>query len=147
MVARKISRSQLRAFGMGILKRDQEGKCPLCGKTIDLTVKGAKSDYVVDHDHQTGLIRGVLCRGCNGAIGKAEAAIARWGKTGYDYSKIVPFMERMIQYYKKDPYQTIYPDHKTEEERLEIKRQKARRADALRRARAALRKKAKDEST
>lgn len=37
----------------------QDGKCKLCGKDI-----GEK--YLdVDHDHHTGRVRGLLCRGCN----------------------------------------------------------------------------------
>lgn len=34
----------------------QEGRCAICAVTEDL---------VTDHDHQTGLIRGLLCRRCN----------------------------------------------------------------------------------
>jgi hypothetical protein len=34
----------------------QEGRCAICGNPGDL---------VNDHDHQTGLIRGLLCRQCN----------------------------------------------------------------------------------
>lgn len=94
---------------------------------------------MVDHNHLNGLVRGVLCRGCNGALGKMEAAIARWGKTGYNYDRIIEFMEKAIAYYRKDPYPVIYPDHKTEEEKLQIKKQKAARAEALRKARKKLR--------
>lgn len=143
--ARKISRSQLKAYCFKWLKTDQEGKCPICGKTIDLTTAGHKSDYVVDHNHLNGLVRGVLCRGCNGALGKMQAAIARWGKTGYNYDKIIEFMEKAISYYRKDPYPVIYPDHKTEEEKLQIKKQKAARAEALRKARKKLREQEKNE--
>lgn len=68
-----------------------------------------------------------------------QAAIARWGKTGYNYDRIIAFMQKAIEYYKKDPYPVIYPDHKTEEEKLKIKKQKAARAEALRKARKKLR--------
>lgn len=39
----------------------QGGKCPVCGDKL--------SDGCVDHDHQTGRVRGVLCRKCNAALG------------------------------------------------------------------------------
>lgn len=39
--------------------KDQKGKCKLCGKEL-------KDKYLdIDHDHQTGRVRGLLCRGCN----------------------------------------------------------------------------------
>ncbi len=37
-------------------------KCAICG--IDITY-----DYVIDHSHDTGEIRGLLCNACNVAIG------------------------------------------------------------------------------
>jgi hypothetical protein len=37
--------------------------CQLCGGTARL---------VIDHDHATGEIRGVICSGCNGALGWFE---------------------------------------------------------------------------
>ena len=45
----------------------QDGKCAACG-----AAKGnvSRSDhFVVDHDHDTDEIRGLLCHGCNIAIG------------------------------------------------------------------------------
>ncbi len=50
----------------------QRGVCAICGKP---TPQGCLS---VDHDHTTGSVRGLLCRGCNGSLGwleKFEAAI------------------------------------------------------------------------
>jgi hypothetical protein len=43
------------------LIREQEGLCPICLTT--------PKQFVVDHDHQTGRVRGLLCDNCNKAIG------------------------------------------------------------------------------
>lgn len=39
--------------------KKQDGKCALCGKDI------GEAYLDVDHDHKTGRVRGLLCRGCN----------------------------------------------------------------------------------
>lgn len=43
----------------------QEGKCAICGKTS--SENGQK--LAVDHNHETGAIRGLLCSGCNSGLG------------------------------------------------------------------------------
>jgi len=42
----------------------QGGRCPICG---DIPVI-----FVVDHDHRTGAIRGLLCGPCNRALGHLQ---------------------------------------------------------------------------
>jgi hypothetical protein len=42
-----------------------DGRCALCGRRARL---------VTDHDHQTGLVRGMLCTGCNTAEGMNRLA-------------------------------------------------------------------------
>lgn len=46
--------------GYDKLLEDSGGQCAICGKAAEL---------VVDHDHVSGKVRGLLCRKCNVAIG------------------------------------------------------------------------------
>jgi hypothetical protein len=62
------------------LRRKQKGKCAICGAPVGL---------VVDHDHNTGVIRGLLCHLCNTGIGKLK-----------DSPKLV---KRALWYLKRKP--------------------------------------------
>jgi hypothetical protein len=52
----------------------QGGRCAIC-KGTDF---GRKRDsfFAVDHDHATGSVRGLLCRGCNHLLGVAKDSVA-----------------------------------------------------------------------
>ncbi|WP_188128382.1 endonuclease VII domain-containing protein [Propionispora hippei] len=68
------SESYKRLYGISLedaqrILDSQGGVCALCGYPLDLTV-GNDRNACVDHCHSTGKIRGILCRSCNGAIGK-----------------------------------------------------------------------------
>lgn len=115
---RKISRSQLKSWAWGHLKTKQGGLCPICGKPINIHTQGNKTDWVVDHDHVTGEVRGVLCRACNGAEGKVRHAIECWGKVGKDNEEeYVRWLVNLVDYYKQEGCGFMYPDHKSEEEK------------------------------
>lgn len=119
---------------MGHLKTKQGGLCALCEKQINLTVMGAKSDYVADHDHISGEIRGVLCRACNGAEGKIANVVATWGKQGYGTERLVQFLTRLTKYLDAGGLGFQYPDHKTAEEKKAFVKLKKDKAAALKAA-------------
>lgn len=51
------------------LYAEQGGKCGICGVYGDVYPYRKGKRLVMDHDHGTGKVRGLLCRGCNYAIG------------------------------------------------------------------------------
>lgn len=129
----KLPRSQMRSFAARHLKVVQQNLCPLCGKFIDINIKG---EAVIDHDHDTGEIRGILHRSCNSAEGKIANAAGKWGAKSMKYTDIVPFLKRVVTYLEQPGVGLIYPLHKTPEEKKELlnKRARTRRADAKARA-------------
>lgn len=48
----------------------QDGKCAICRQIKTTTRNGKVKTLAVDHDHETGDVRGLLCSACNTAIGK-----------------------------------------------------------------------------
>jgi len=122
----KVPRTALRTYMLRWLK-EQGGLCPLCGKPIDHTVKG---EGVVDHDHDTGEIRGILHRSCNAAEGKIANAAGRWGAGSMSYAAITPFLQRMVDYLQQPGKGFMYPSHKSDEEKRLDRNKKAREARA-----------------
>lgn len=47
------------------LYNDQSGKCAICGKEIEVL----GNETHIDHDHDTNIIRGLLCQNCNLGLG------------------------------------------------------------------------------
>ena len=45
---------------------EQDGSCKICGTT---TPGGNRKFFCVDHDHNTGKVRGLLCSHCNTGLG------------------------------------------------------------------------------
>lgn len=55
------------------LMDNQAGVCPICKKSLDHL--GYDKSIMVDHDHRTGKVRGLLCGLCNSMLGFAEDSI------------------------------------------------------------------------
>jgi len=98
---------------------EQGGVCWLC--EIDLkTVTPC-----LDHNHETGKIRGVLCQNCNGIEGKIKnlARRAKREKTSYDFVvKILAYWN----YFSAHQRPEFHPTHKTEDEKRLRRNKKAR---------------------
>jgi len=53
----------------GELSKSQHGLCAICGKPESAHRHGKVIGLNVDHDHETGKVRGLLCSRCNMAVG------------------------------------------------------------------------------
>ena len=82
----KVRRAILTAQGM---------KCPLCQHPLG---SNTKKKPALDHNHETGYVRGVLCVNCNGMEGKVWNLARRAAGKGIDPQM---WLERLIQYYDK----------------------------------------------
>jgi len=67
-----------------ILSEIQNGLCAICGR---VSRRKHGTELVVDHSHETGRVRGLLCNECNAALGFVQENVA--------------ILEKMIAYVKK----------------------------------------------
>lgn len=83
----------LKLYGLTVhdynrMLRKQGYRCAIC-RRLPKDVKG-RGSMAVDHDHKTGLVRGILCYNCNSALGylgdrskntnRATQYLVRYGK-------------------------------------------------------------------
>ena len=52
------------------LHEKQNGLCGICGQPETVVMYGKQMDLAVDHDHDTGKVRGLLCSNCNNGLGR-----------------------------------------------------------------------------
>ena len=77
-------------------------KCDICATSIFHNKKEGEKmcSAKIDHDHDTGVIRGVLCHNCNAAEGlvkKTPISLLNWAKTLVEYLESPPLSESWIQ--------------------------------------------------
>ena len=61
----------------------QGSACAICRRPFDLTIGTPNSPHI-DHDHDTGALRGLLCGSCNRAIGfLQDSPNLTWAATQY----------------------------------------------------------------
>ena len=125
MAATKVKQADLPAIKQKLLA-EQNGLCLFCGRDLTRT---PPLNRVADHDHVTGIIRGVAHRGCNGAEGKILAALRYTGLKSK--KEIAKLLEGLIKVWTNPPNSgLIYPTHKTPNEKRLARNKKARLARA-----------------
>lgn len=132
---RRMTRAQNRQIQTK-LWREQGGVCPICGLPIDLQASSKNNGPVTDHIHDdTGAVRAVLHRGCNGFLGKAENT-TRWaGVSPNDNDRIADLLISAGHYLMSEPTHIQYYTVRTPEELAQAQKLKARKARARRKAR------------
>lgn len=100
---------------------DQGNRCAICGGQLGLK---APLDPVLDHNHQTGAVRGVLHRGCNSLLGKVENNGPRYG-----VRDILAFCGGLANYLRNHLTNVtgyLHPTHRTDDEKRVLRNRRAR---------------------
>lgn len=123
-----LVRRRLKTNEVSVVKKrifdTQHGRCALCDMYMSTL-----PDACLDHDHDTGLIRGVLCRNCNGIEGKIKNLVTR-ARRGMAFEN---YLGKIILYWIKhqtDNTGLYHPTHKTADEKRLLINKRARVARA-----------------
>ena len=116
----KISHSQIEKVRVFIMTQ-QGHKCPLCGSPL----RGGttKKKPALDHNHDTGFIRGVLCLNCNGIEGKIIRYAKRAAGKDNDPVEWLKSLTQYLMHHRVPQWSApgrrglIHPLHKTENEK------------------------------
>lgn len=84
---RFYNRKQKRLLRYGItddqflaLYDEQNGLCAICNQPETSIIYGQPKTLAIDHDHQSGKVRGLLCSNCNNGLGRFMDDISRLEK-------------------------------------------------------------------
>lgn len=116
----KLTATQLRNVRVHIAA-EQGNRCALCQGQLGIK---APLDPVLDHDHATGAVRGVLHRGCNSLLGKVENNAGRYG-----VRNVRAFCSGLAGYLLKHMVNVtgyIHPTYRTEDEKRLLRNKRAR---------------------
>lgn len=98
---KKLKASEIKLFREQLLTQ-QQGLCALCGEQIE------EGKAVLDHDHKSGYIRGVLHRGCNALEGQITNSLPRNLITP---SRLTAIFSNWEQYHQRHT-SVLHPKHR-----------------------------------
>lgn len=105
------------------LAAEQGNRCCLCQGQFG---QKAPLDPVLDHDHKTGAVRGVLHRGCNSLLGKIENNASRYGVR--DVFAFCSGTPNYLRSHLTNITGYLHPTHKSPDEKRLARNAKARKA-------------------
>ncbi len=126
-MAKQIKQNQV-ASVLDQLVKKQSNKCAVCGKPFT-----QRDKPVLDHNHDTGYIRGALHNSCNGVEGKVKvkARMSHKGVLPHDY---IIGLGKYLEKHQTPQVQLIHPLHMSEDQKrvqrnakAKLARQKARK--------------------
>ena len=85
------------------IKEFRDKHKPLCCPIL----ASKKDDWVLDHDHQTGLVRGVISRQANSLLGKVENFYIRMCKG--DKDQLPGVLDAMAAYLEQETLDVLHP--------------------------------------
>lgn len=91
----------------------------------------------LDHDHDTGALRGVLCNNCNGNEGRIKKRALSAKRDG----TYLEWLEKLVKYlrsHQEKQTTLLHPTHKSNDEKREARNKKARQRRARAKAAAIL---------
>jgi hypothetical protein len=115
-MTRRLTQREIADYRLQLLQA-QKGLCALCGEAI------LPGSAVLDHDHSTGHIRGVLHRGCNALEGQIVNSLPRNQITE---AQLLEIFQRWTSYHMQQ-YPELHPTHRTPEEKTALRRKRAQR--------------------
>lgn len=117
----RLTASQVKPVRTSLLAQ-QGGRCSLCGLPC------SAEQAVLDHNHSTGAVRGVLHRGCNSLLGKLENNAARYGVR--DIGTFTNGVAAYLRAHLTNITGYLHPTHKSADEKRLLRNKRARAARA-----------------
>jgi len=125
----RIKQSQIGSVRQSLMEK-QNYRCAVCSSdfreyTIRNRKKVLKNVPCLDHDHNSGYIRGVLCRACNSIEGKFLYAMKRAGSKEDPLSLLLGLHGYLYEH-RVNSTGIIHPSHKTDEEKRQLANKRVR---------------------